>query len=83
MFADIDSLLCHVSHFQKQHGGYVLVTPAHGVSYPSTSHIRAAIRKAGLRQAGGSLPVVVDCSFIDTADYTSAKVRHQCWLYVS
>ncbi|XP_071531190.1 sodium-independent sulfate anion transporter-like isoform X2 [Panulirus ornatus] len=57
----------------KQHGGYVLVTPAHGVSYPSTSHIRAAIRKAGLRQAGGSLPVVIDCSFIDSADYTSAK----------
>ena len=60
--------------FQKQHGGYVLVTPAHGVSYPSTSHIRATIRKAGLKQAGGSLPVVIDCSFIDTADYTSAKV---------
>ncbi|KAK8375737.1 hypothetical protein O3P69_008478 [Scylla paramamosain] len=57
----------------KQHGGYVLVTPAHGVSYPSTSHIRATIRKAGLKQAGGSLPVVIDCTFIDTADYTSAK----------
>lgn len=57
----------------KQHSGYVLVTPAHGVSYPSTSHIRATIRKAGLKQAGGSLPVVIDCTFIDTADYTSAK----------
>lgn len=59
---------------QKQHGGYVLVTPAHGISYPSTSHIRAAIRKAGLKQAGGSVPVVIDCTFIDMADYTSAKV---------
>lgn len=59
---------------QKQHGGYVLVTPAHGINYPSTSHIRAAIRKAGLKQAGGSLPVVIDCTFIDMADYTSAKV---------
>lgn len=57
----------------KQHGGYVLVTPSHGVSYPSTSHIRAAVRKAGLRQAGGSLPIVIDCTFIDMADYTSAK----------
>ncbi|XP_045606141.1 sodium-independent sulfate anion transporter-like [Procambarus clarkii] len=57
----------------KHHGGYVLVTPSHGISYPSTCHIRAAIRKAGLRQAGGSLPIVIDCSFIDTADYTSAK----------
>lgn len=57
----------------KQHGGYVLVTPAHGISYPSTSHIRAAIRKAGLKQAGGSVPVVIDCTFIDMADYTSAK----------
>jgi len=57
----------------KQHAGYVLVTPAHGISYPSTSHIRAAIRKAGLKQAGGSLPVVIDCTFIDMADYTSAK----------
>ncbi|XP_047492322.1 sodium-independent sulfate anion transporter-like [Penaeus chinensis] len=61
------------SLFQKQHGGYVLVTPSHGVSYPSTSHIRAAVRKAGLRQAGGSLPIVIDCTFIDVADYTSAK----------
>lgn len=56
----------------------MLVTPAHGISYPSTSHIRAAIRKAGLRQAGGSLPVVIDCSFIDVADYTSAKVGYHC-----
>ncbi|XP_069943961.1 sodium-independent sulfate anion transporter [Cherax quadricarinatus] len=57
----------------KHHGGYVLVTPSHGLSYPSISHIRSAIRKAGLRQAGGSLPIVIDCSFIDTADFTSAK----------
>ncbi|KAK3867068.1 hypothetical protein Pcinc_027431 [Petrolisthes cinctipes] len=57
----------------KQHAGYVMVTPSHGISYPSTSHIRATIRKAGLKQAGGSLPVVIDCTFIDTADYTSAK----------
>lgn len=57
----------------KQHAGYVLVTPAHGISYPSTAHVRSAIRKAGLRQGGGSLPVVIDCTFIDMADYTSAK----------
>ncbi|XP_069957468.1 sodium-independent sulfate anion transporter [Cherax quadricarinatus] len=53
--------------------GYVLVTPCYGLSYPSTSHIRGAVRKAGLRQAAGSLPVVIDCSCIDTTDYTSAK----------
>ncbi|KAG7154032.1 Sodium-independent sulfate anion transporter-like 2 [Homarus americanus] len=58
---------------RKHHGGYVLITPSHGITYPSTTHIRAAIRKAGLRQAGGSLPIVIDCSFIDTADYTAAK----------
>lgn len=69
----IATLLITIS-LQKQHGGYVLVTPAHGISYPSTSHIRAAIRKAGLKQAGGSVPVVIDCTFIDMADYTSAKV---------
>lgn len=52
---------------------YILVTPVQGISYPNVSHIRAAIRKAGLKQAGGTLPVVVDCTFIDTMDYTSAK----------
>ncbi|XP_069957440.1 sodium-independent sulfate anion transporter [Cherax quadricarinatus] len=53
--------------------GYVLVTPCHGLSFPSTSHIRGAVRKAGLRQAAGSLPVVIDCFCIDTVDYTSVK----------
>ncbi|KAK8742604.1 hypothetical protein OTU49_001984, partial [Cherax quadricarinatus] len=53
--------------------GHVLVTPRHGLSYPGTSHIRGAVTKAGLRQAAGSLPIVIDCSFIDAADYTSAK----------
>ncbi|XP_068211653.1 sodium-independent sulfate anion transporter-like isoform X2 [Palaemon carinicauda] len=57
----------------KQHAGYALVTPSHGLSYPSTTHVRSAVRKAGLRQAGGSLPVAIDCSFIDNVDYTSAK----------
>ncbi|XP_064092367.1 sodium-independent sulfate anion transporter-like [Macrobrachium nipponense] len=57
----------------KQHAGYILVAPSHGVSYPSITHVRSAVRKAGLRQAGGSLPVVIDCAFIDTVDFTSAK----------
>ncbi|CAL4080906.1 unnamed protein product, partial [Meganyctiphanes norvegica] len=57
----------------KQHNGYVLVTPSHGVHYPSTVHVRNAIRKAGLKEGVGSLPLVVDCTFLETADYTSAK----------
>lgn len=57
----------------KQPPRYIVATPAHGVTFPSTSHIRTVIRKAGIKQGEGNLPVVIDCSFIDTADYTSAK----------
>ncbi|KAK7067954.1 hypothetical protein SK128_001813 [Halocaridina rubra] len=57
----------------KQSLRYVQVTPAHGISFPNVSHIRSAIRRAGVKEGEGTLPVVIDCTFIDTADYTSAK----------
>ncbi|CAL4197565.1 unnamed protein product, partial [Meganyctiphanes norvegica] len=52
---------------------YVVVTVKHGLQYPGTAHVRTTISKAGLRDARGILPVVVDCSNIHTLDYTAAK----------
>ncbi|KAK7065201.1 hypothetical protein SK128_026079, partial [Halocaridina rubra] len=52
---------------------FVIATPSHGVSFPGTSHLRNTLRKAGMKQGEGKLPVVIDCCYIDTADYTSVK----------
>ena len=63
-----------------------MVTPSHGLAYPSTAHVRNALRKVGLRQAAAQMPVAVDCAFMDTLDYIAAKVRvfidiFRCRLY--
>ena len=50
-----------------------MVTPSHGRAYPSTAHVRSALRKAGLRQAVAQMPV--DCAFMDTLDYVAAKIK--------
>ena len=35
-----------------------MVMPSYGLAYPSTAHVRNALRKAGLRQAANSVYVV-------------------------
>ncbi|XP_066970053.1 sodium-independent sulfate anion transporter-like [Macrobrachium rosenbergii] len=57
----------------SQKAKYVLVTPTRGLSYPGISHFQTAVRKAGVTQARDTLPVVVDCTYIDAMDYSSAK----------
>ncbi|CAL4110420.1 unnamed protein product, partial [Meganyctiphanes norvegica] len=57
----------------KEECRYVQVKISHGVQYPSSSHVRTAVNKAGLREACGFDPVVVDCSQLQTLDYTAAK----------
>ena len=53
---------------------YVLVTPSNGMNYPNAEHIRAIILKAGTKTGKGIHPVIVNCSFLRTMDFTSAKV---------
>jgi len=52
---------------------YLYIAPDQGIVFPSVTYIRALINKAGLRQAGPSIPVVIDCSQINVTDFTAAK----------
>ncbi|XP_076038499.1 sodium-independent sulfate anion transporter-like [Oratosquilla oratoria] len=55
-------------------GAYVLARPSHGAPFPSSSHLRKELQKAGLREGGGTLPVVVDCECVFMTDFTTAQV---------
>ncbi|KAK7065718.1 hypothetical protein SK128_028314, partial [Halocaridina rubra] len=65
-----------VNIIMKQDGdelAYVVVEPQDGLLFPSVDHVRAQITKAGLRNAQGTVPVVVDCTHFTAVDYTAAK----------
>jgi len=61
----------------KQVGGcgqeYLYIIPDQGIVFPSVSYVRNLINKAGVRQASDRIPVVIDCSKINSADFTAAK----------
>ncbi|KAF2361814.1 STAS domain [Trinorchestia longiramus] len=50
----------------------IVVTPRHGVMYPSVNHIRNKVKKVMKKLKDRSLPVVLDCSYITTIDSTAA-----------
>jgi len=52
---------------------YLYIAPDQGVVFPSVSYVRNLINKAGIKQAGPNIPVVIDCSKINTTDFTAAK----------
>jgi len=52
---------------------YLYISPDQGIVFPSVSHVRNCINKAGLRQGGPSVPVVIDCSKMNQTDFTAAK----------
>merc|ERR1719391_1323790 len=52
---------------------YVYIAPDQGIVFPSVSYVRNRINKAGLRQGGPTVPVVIDCSKINHTDFTAAK----------
>ena len=51
---------------------YLMITPDRCLIFPSADYVKQLVTKQSLRQR--SLPVVLDCSHIYGADYTSAKV---------
>ncbi|XP_076028630.1 sodium-independent sulfate anion transporter-like isoform X2 [Oratosquilla oratoria] len=71
---DIEVIKVTAKKCRHGEGAHVLVRPSYGMPFPSCSHFRKKLLKAGLRQGGGTLPVVVDCMGIFTADYSTAKV---------
>lgn len=52
---------------------YLYVSVDRAIVYPSINFVRNVINKAGVRQGQGSLPVVIDCFHIYTADFTAYK----------
>jgi len=52
---------------------YIMVSPDQAIIFPSATYIRSLISKAGEKQGGSQLPVVIDCSHINNTDFTAAK----------
>ncbi|XP_051175827.1 sodium-independent sulfate anion transporter-like isoform X2 [Leptopilina boulardi] len=51
---------------------YVVITPDRSLVFPSVEYVRAVISKQGTKQ-GITVPVVVDSTHIQAADFTAAK----------
>ncbi|XP_015108474.1 sodium-independent sulfate anion transporter isoform X2 [Diachasma alloeum] len=51
---------------------YLLITPDRSLSFPSVEYVRAMISKHGTR-LGNNVPVVIDSTHIQAADFTAAK----------
>ncbi|XP_012217355.1 sodium-independent sulfate anion transporter-like isoform X2 [Linepithema humile] len=51
---------------------YLVITPDRSLVFPSVEYVRAVISKQGLRE-GTTVPVVIDSTHIQAADFTAAK----------
>ncbi|XP_053972906.1 sodium-independent sulfate anion transporter-like isoform X2 [Hylaeus volcanicus] len=51
---------------------YLVITPDRSLVFPSVEYVRAVISKQGTRQ-GIAVPVVIDSTHIQAADFTAAK----------
>ncbi|XP_043263626.1 sodium-independent sulfate anion transporter-like [Colletes gigas] len=51
---------------------YLVITPDRSLVFPSVEYVRAVISKQGTRQ-GTAVPVVIDSTHIQAADFTAAK----------
>ncbi|KPJ15655.1 Sodium-independent sulfate anion transporter [Papilio machaon] len=52
---------------------YLLVTVGNSLYFPSVEYIRQYVSRAAQKQAGCSMPVVIDCRYVLGADFTAAK----------
>ena len=60
-------------------GEYVLVRTDVGLFFPAVGSVRDAVLRAADHEAGGRLPVVLDCTYFRGLDYTAVKVsQHLC-----
>ncbi|XP_066592823.1 sodium-independent sulfate anion transporter-like [Prorops nasuta] len=51
---------------------YLVITPDRSLSFPGVEYVRNVISKQGMKQ-GTEMPVVIDSTHIQAADYTAAK----------
>lgn len=63
--------------FQSINGcEYLVITPDRSLVFPSVEYVRAVISKQGTKQ-GTAVPVVIDSTHIQAADFTAAKVHYE------
>lgn len=53
-----------------------MITPDRSLVFPSVEYVRGVVSKAGIKQALSKMPVVLDATHIQGADFTAAKVRN-------
>ncbi|XP_026684962.1 sodium-independent sulfate anion transporter-like [Diaphorina citri] len=60
---------------QKHEAGfeYLTITPDRALVFPSVGYVRNVVSKAGLKDGYACLPVVLDSTHIQGADFTAAK----------
>ncbi|KAI5723725.1 hypothetical protein M8J76_010123 [Diaphorina citri] len=60
---------------QKHEAGfeYLTITPDRALVFPSVGYVRNVVSKAGLKHGYACLPVVLDSTHIQGADFTAAK----------
>ena len=52
---------------------FLWVSPDRALTFPAINYVRSVISKAATTRAESTMPVVVDCSHISSADFTAAK----------
>lgn len=52
---------------------YLTITPDRALVFPSVGYVRNVVSKAGRKDGNSSMPVVIDSSHIQGADFTAAK----------
>ena len=51
---------------------YLIITPDRSLTFPSVEYVRAIVSKQGTKQ-GTAVPIVIDSTHIQAADFTAAK----------
>ena len=67
--------IVNVDLYKDEESGvnFLHVTIDRGLMFPAVSHVRHLINKAGMKEGGSKLPLVLDCSHISTSDFTVAE----------
>lgn len=71
-------MVSKLNFLQTQNGyQFILIDMDRSMTFPSTEYARYVIMKSGTKWGKDALPVVVDCHFIQFADFTAAQVKMQ------
>jgi len=69
-------VVVEVKQVPGAHQHYLSVRPDQGIVFPSVSYMRNLINKAAIKQGNSKMPVIIDCSHINQADFTAAEGFH-------